>query len=717
MEKRKATQQEINALADMTQTTSNRRTSPSSYHLVCLQFLGMMLSQAGECCSDPEFFTQGVVGVQDRWVVHQLAPHAGDNVTRLAVDLRVALRPDAPTSISSFTLCLWFKVISFRDLSCLLSYALSAENDGAITIFVRPSGVEVFYGKISVRHELSVRPLWWFPMCVVVRPRTLAVWVAGEEQLLNRNIPALPLNGFLVLGQEQDDLDSGFDSNQAFDGHVTGLTLWSHVLTSHQLQVWAACEATDGAEAYLTWDNIMNVPVELRLQGLCDAESPRNWSFIITSTGSEDHESSIYLHGYGDYHIMQNNYSSSWCLSDGRGKSIACATSRGLPLGRHLWRVLYNPCKKTFQNSVQLSLSTCTPEYFTCQDSSCIHLSRLCNNVLDCQDGIDEENCFTCIKPAGYVLAIPPVVPVQLMVTVSVTRIGSTNLLTSTIELDVTLTVTWTDHRLEFRHLHNSTGTPVIVEDDNKVWMPTFKVERGSLTQREKEHGLEIQKKTNGTVVDGAHITYSGAKNPLMLIMDLDIVSHCHFDLKRYPWDVQECDVSLQVMKLFKSQVEVLEDSLVRSYPKRLVEYDIRACELIPVAGGFVIKLVMERYGTLFLPVERFPERGTMSLTTLLVFISLYTDVSSSLPNTSYVKYIDVWFVYNIVFLSLIIATHLLACGSIHGTEVGPWVAPQAPKGSTDCNRRENFILKVTRIAFGVATFLFLIGYFIAAMH
>uniref|UniRef100_A0A0P4W7P5 Pentraxin (PTX) domain-containing protein n=1 Tax=Scylla olivacea TaxID=85551 RepID=A0A0P4W7P5_SCYOL len=548
----------------------------------------------------------GVAGVQDRWVVHQLAPHAGDNVTRLAVDLRFALRPDAPTSISSFTLCLWFKVISFRDLSCLLSYALSAENDGAITIFVRPSGVEVSYGKISVHHELSVRPLWWFPMCVVVRPRTLVVWVAGEEQLLNRNIPALPLNGFLVLGQEQDDLDSGFDSNQAFDGHVTGLTLWPLVLTSQQLQVWAACESTDGAEAYLTWDNIMwtihndtggvkshfdgpcyqnetakaklmlftnkmawseaqqfllhaglsmispynmeerqqvtdllqkyiaectnaysegahvwldfyanetssnlrdddwidmkhplnytisqdekgilrredpskqlcfvgryrNVPVELRLQGLCDAESPRNWSFIIASTGSEDHESSIYLHGYGDYHIMQNNYSSSWCLSDGRGKSIACVTSRGLPLGRHVWRVLYKPCKKTFQNSVQLSLSTCTPEYFTCQDSSCIHLSRLCNNVLDCQDGIDEENCFTCIKPAGYVLAIPPVVPVQLMVTVNVTRIGSTNLLTSTIELDVTLTVAWRDHRLEFRHLHNSTGTPVIVENDSKV--------------------------------------------------------------------------------------------------------------------------------------------------------------------------------------------------------------------------------------------------------
>lgn len=192
--------------------------------------------------------------------------------------------------------------------------------------------------------------------------------------------------------------------------------------------------------------------------------------------------------------------------------------------------------------------------------------------------------------------------------------------------------------------------------------------------------------------------------------------------------------LTTQVMKLFRSQVQVLEDSLVKHYPKRLVEYDVRACELRPMAGGFVIKLVMERcsdfhiwttylptslllgigYGTLFLPVERFPERGTMSLTTLLVFISLYTDVSSSLPSTSYVKHIDVWFVYNIVFLSLIIATHLLACGSIHGAEVGPWLTS---KDSTGCEKRDNLILKVTRGAFGVATLLFLIFYFIATRY
>ncbi|KAK3883892.1 hypothetical protein Pcinc_011795 [Petrolisthes cinctipes] len=67
-------------------------------------------------------------------------------------------------------------------------------------------------------------------------------------------------------------------------------------------------------------------------------------------------------------------------------------------------------------------------------------------------------------------------------------------------------------------------------------------------------------------------------------------------------------------------------------------------------------------YGTLFLPVESFPERGGMSLTTLLVLISLYTETASTLPKTPYLKLIDIWFVFNIVYLSLIITTHLVAC-------------------------------------------------------
>lgn len=51
-----------------------------------------------------------------------------------------------------------------------------------------------------------------------------------------------------------------------------------------------------------------------------------------------------------------------------------------------------------------------------------------------------------------------------------------------------------------------------------------------------------------------------------------------------------------------------------------------------------------------------------MSLTTLLVLIALYSDASAALPKTSYIKLIDIWFVFGISFLSLIISVHLATC-------------------------------------------------------
>lgn len=46
-----------------------------------------------------------------------------------------------------------------------------------------------------------------------------------------------------------------------------------------------------------------------------------------------------------------------------------------------------------------------------------------------------------------------------------------------------------------------------------------------------------------------AYIAYSGAENPLLETLDLSIVSHCHFDLRKYPWDIQVCNVEMRVSK------------------------------------------------------------------------------------------------------------------------------------------------------------------------
>lgn len=60
----------------------------------------------------------------------------GDAVTRLSVQLEEeSLSSTEPASIlSTFTLCLWFRVTTFLEMSTLLSYALSETEDDAIQL-------------------------------------------------------------------------------------------------------------------------------------------------------------------------------------------------------------------------------------------------------------------------------------------------------------------------------------------------------------------------------------------------------------------------------------------------------------------------------------------------------------------------------------------------------------------------------------------------------
>ena len=65
-------------------------------------------------------------------------------------------------------------------------------------------------------------------------------------------------------------------------------------------------------------------------------------------------------------------------------------------------------------------------------------------------------------------------------------------------------------------------------------------------------------------------------------------------------------------------------------------------------------------YSTLFITIEDFNDRFMGTVTSLLVLASLLSSINMSLPRTSYFKYIDVWFLWYLFNIFLLIVYHIL---------------------------------------------------------
>lgn len=178
-------------------------------------------------------------------------------------------------------------------------------------------------------------------------------------------------------------------------------------------------------------------------------------------------------------------------------------------------------------------------------------------------------------------------------------------------------------------------------------------------------------------------IIFEGSQNALLLTVQMQPVIRCNFDLIKFPWDVQVCTFNISITNVNEnnlnfSQASKVKISEIHALEEYILNYVSGAIE--NSSNTYSISIKFERryqqyicdtylpsalllaigYGTLFLPVEPFNDRGTMSLTTLLVLVALYTDSRSELPGTAYSTHSDIWYIFSMVFLGSITTTHLL---------------------------------------------------------
>ncbi|XP_064079627.1 LOW QUALITY PROTEIN: uncharacterized protein LOC135196740 [Macrobrachium nipponense] len=380
-------------------------------------------------------------------------------------------------------------------------------------------------------------------------------------------------------------------------------------------------------------------------------------------------------------------------------------TEPDFPMGRRWWLLKSPVCQQDQGERHRLLLTPCDANEFTCDDGSCIAHHKRCDLKYDCRDNSDEAACVMIDKPTGYQRHLPPrsteFEDSSLQLTLSV-RVGNLFVKTMDMAIDVSfeLEVTWKDSRLRYLDLKvNSTLNILPLEVMKTLWTPqvTFVNTIGNQHTHVDEYTTLVitrisDKKQRDEKAPAEVDVYSGTLNSLSIKRKYDLTFTCSLKLKFYPFDFQECSMHFKVTSAPKNFLHFDPvNSSARYFGERhSTEYYVGNLKLKPDESGvyssmqilvplrrqsgyailniyiptFVLLIIS--YITLFIRTDMFDVRMMGALTVQLVIATLFSQVSESLPKTSYFKMVDVWLLFCIGITFLIIIFHAIIDNAIH---------------------------------------------------
>ncbi|XP_064080979.1 uncharacterized protein LOC135197791 [Macrobrachium nipponense] len=434
---------------------------------------------------------------------------------------------------------------------------------------------------------------------------------------------------------------------------------------------------------------------------------------------------------------------SKWILFDSdENSTIASTYSTLAPVGRMEWETKKDNIFLC-DDSGMLVLSKCAKEDdFTCDNGSCISIASRCNMIPECSDWSDEKNCTRIQLPPAYMSEIPPKLPMTFRVVVDIDHV-EVNLLKMTISLEMSIEFIWYEERIAFKNLQADPAANQILRHPGKewpIWVPEISLSPVTSYGNIDHQPSLVIRKTNKGKRNGDDIIHKGSESPIIYKITQHPTIRCPFCLKRYPHDEQFCRFKIMIVNVPMSSLDVsnvrmnffgnsqLQEYLVKNWSIGSSDHTVeisfhlhRRIDHELLATYFPTNLlILIAYGTLFIGSDNFSDRGAMSLTTMLVLISLYTESLSSLPTTSYNKEIDKWYLFAINYVSLIIAVHLVTSKvavepktiTVKPLPNSSWSTYKEKTSGMAKYLRPEKILKGARILFGLAIPTFLTYYY-----
>ena len=481
------------------------------------------------------------------------------------------------------------------------------------------------------------------------------------------------------------------------------------------------------------------------LKGLCRHDTQLDWNYYFAV--NKMHRISSY-DGYKTSQLLEKD--GVWKFKD---TDVSAEYSSDIVIGRHRWKYIDGAC--SIKNSVDTSLtfSRCNfGDEFTCNSGECISLQKRCNGIDECDDGSDEHGCNLVDIPSSYDKLISPssfkvsggshhlMTHVEI---ISVDIIDTTKML---IGITFKVCIKWSDGRLNFLNLDTDSKNLISQETTSKLWLPSDNIQHDNAILGEiimdGHKKVGVKNLTTAMPVNKLdsleNYIYKGSQSQMFIEKRFKIIYSCIFELTRFPFDRHNCNFTMKLDVEKSNSILFTKDDIPIKYqgPKTVGQFEIYdvASETRNDSRStkFVFSLTIRRfvisqmlstflptfllwclgYATLFIEIENFTDRFIGAVTALLVLVSLLSSVDDDLPKTSYFKFIDIWFLWYITNILLIIMFHILISRIFNVTMEEEETTTSFGSTIIDKNTKRKDANTKAIVGFAVSSSVFVIIYF-----